>query len=75
MLSTLPATRDADGRGDQQPAAGVAGLDGAEIMIPDGRGPGVTLRCAAYAFVNRGLMNTRALVLDTTDTVIYGNGG
>lgn len=34
----------------------------------------VTLRCAAALFdVNHGLMSSRALVLDTGDTVIYGS--
>ncbi|HWP10465.1 MAG TPA: AsmA family protein [Ramlibacter sp.] len=54
----------------------VAGLDGAEIVkFLLGGDQNVTLRCAAAAFdVAGGLMNTRALVLDTTDTVIYGSG-
>jgi AsmA family protein len=54
----------------------LAGIDGAEILkFLMGGDQNVTLRCAAAAFdVNRGLMNTRALVLDTTDTVVYGNG-
>jgi AsmA family protein len=54
----------------------VAGLDGAEIIkFVMGGDQNVTLRCAAAAFdVNRGVMNTRAMVLDTTDTVIYGQG-
>jgi uncharacterized protein involved in outer membrane biogenesis len=54
----------------------VAGLDGAEIIkFVMGGDQNVTLRCAAAAFdVNRGLMNSRALVVDTTDTVIYGSG-
>jgi AsmA family protein len=54
----------------------IAGLDGAEIVkFLIGGDQNVTLRCAAGAFdVNRGLMNSRALVLDTSDTVIYGNG-
>lgn len=54
----------------------VAGIDGAEIIkFVMGRDQNVTIRCAAAAFdVNRGLMATRALVLDTTDTVIYGHG-
>ena len=35
----------------------------------------VPLRCAAAAFdVKQGLMTSRALVLDTTDTVVYGDG-
>jgi AsmA family protein len=54
----------------------IAGLDGAEIIkFLMGGDQNVTLRCAAAAFdVNRGQMNSRALVLDTTDTVIYGGG-
>jgi AsmA family protein len=54
----------------------IAGLDGAEIIkFLMGGDQNVTLRCAAAAFdVNRGQMNSRALVLDTTDTVIYGSG-
>jgi AsmA family protein len=54
----------------------IAGIDGAEVLkFLMGGDKNVTLRCAAAAFdVNRGLMNTRALVLDTTDTVIYGDG-
>ena len=54
----------------------IAGLDGAEIIkFLMGGDQNVTLRCAAAAFdVNRGLMTSRALVLDTTDTVVYGHG-
>lgn len=54
-----------------------AGLDGAEILKFLMRGDqNVGIRCAATAFdVERGLMTTRAFVLDTTDTVIYGSGG
>ena len=54
----------------------IAGLDGGEIIkFLIGGDQNVTLRCAAAAFdVNGGLMNSRALVLDTSDTVIYGNG-
>jgi uncharacterized protein involved in outer membrane biogenesis len=53
-----------------------AGLDGAEIVKFLMRGDqSVGVRCAATAFdVQRGLMTTRAFVLDTTDTVIYGDG-
>jgi AsmA family protein len=53
-----------------------AGIDGAEIIkFLMGGDQNVTIRCAAAAFdVNRGLMSTRALVLDTTDTVVYGHG-
>ncbi|MBL0420143.1 AsmA family protein [Ramlibacter sp. AW1] len=53
-----------------------AGLDGAEIVrFLLGRDQRVELRCAAAAFhVKDGLMSSRALVLDTVDTVIYGQG-
>ena len=54
----------------------VAGLDGAEILkfLMSGD-QNVQLRCAAAAFdVKGGLMDSRALVFDTSDTVIYGNG-
>jgi len=55
----------------------VAGLDGGEIIKFLLRGDQqVALRCAAAAFdVRQGQMDTRALVLDTVDTVIYGDGG
>jgi AsmA family protein len=54
----------------------IAGIDGAEILKFLSSGDkNVLLRCAAAAFdVNSGLMSSRALVLDTTDTVIYGEG-
>lgn len=54
----------------------VAGLDGAEILkFMFGGDRNVQLRCAATAFdVKDGLMSTRAFVLDTSDTVIYGSG-
>jgi uncharacterized protein involved in outer membrane biogenesis len=54
-----------------------AGLDGAEIVKFLLKGDEtVGVRCAATAFdVQRGLMTTRAFVLDTTDTVIYGDWG
>jgi uncharacterized protein involved in outer membrane biogenesis len=54
----------------------LAGIDGAEILkFLMGGDQNVTLRCAAAAFdVKRGLMSSRALVLDTTDTVVYGDG-
>lgn len=54
----------------------VAGIDGGEIIKFFVEGDkNVELRCAAAAFdVDKGLMTTRALVLDTSDTVIYGNG-
>jgi len=53
-----------------------AGLDGAEIIKFLVRGDeNVRLRCAATAFdVKGGLMTSRALVLDTQDTVVYGEG-
>lgn len=53
-----------------------AGLDGAEIIkFMFGGDRNVQLRCAATAFdVRDGLMTTRAFVLDTADTVIYGSG-
>jgi uncharacterized protein involved in outer membrane biogenesis len=54
----------------------IAGLDGAEIIKFLFRGDqNVKLRCAATAFdVKSGLMTSRALVLDTDDTVVYGDG-
>jgi uncharacterized protein involved in outer membrane biogenesis len=54
----------------------IAGLDGAEIIKFLLRGDlNVPVRCAASAFdVKKGLMTSRALVLDTTDTVVYGDG-
>jgi uncharacterized protein involved in outer membrane biogenesis len=54
----------------------IAGLDGAEIIKFLLRGDRVIpVRCAASAFeVKKGVMASRALVLDTTDTVVYGNG-
>ena len=54
----------------------IAGLDGAEILkFVMGGDKNVTLRCAAAAFdVNHGLMASRAIVLDTSDTVVYGQG-
>ena len=53
-----------------------AGLDGAEIIKFLFRGDqNVKLRCAAAAFdVKDGLMTSRALVLDTDDTVVWGDG-
>jgi AsmA family protein len=52
------------------------GLDGGEIIKFLLRGDqNVPVRCAASAFdVKQGLMTSRALVLDTTDTVVYGDG-
>jgi hypothetical protein len=54
----------------------IAGLDGGEILRFLFRGDqNVRLRCAAAAFdVKNGLMTSRALVLDTDDTVVYGEG-
>jgi AsmA family protein len=53
-----------------------AGIDGAEIVKFMMRGDqNVKLRCAGAAFdVKQGLMTSRALVFDTEDTVVYGNG-
>jgi uncharacterized protein involved in outer membrane biogenesis len=52
------------------------GLDGGEIIQFFMAGDkNITLRCAAAAFdVKQGLMSSRAILLDTTDTVINGNG-
>ena len=52
------------------------GLDGGEIIKFLLRGDrNVTLRCAAAAFdVRQGLMSSKVIVLDTTDTVINGQG-
>ena len=52
------------------------GLDGGEIIKFLLRGDRtVLLRCAAAAFdVKQGLMSSRAIVLDTSDTVITGQG-
>lgn len=52
------------------------GLDGGEIIKFLVRGDrNVQLRCAAASFeVKQGLMNTRTIVLDTSDTVINGRG-
>ncbi len=54
----------------------LAGIDGGEIIKFMIKGDqNVQLRCAGAAFdVRNGLMTSRALVMDTTDTVIYGNG-
>ncbi|MFI5447197.1 AsmA family protein [Polaromonas sp. UC242_47] len=52
------------------------GLDGGEIikfLVEGDRN--VNLRCAAAAFdVKQGLMSSRAILLDTSDTVINGKG-
>ena len=52
------------------------GLDGGEVIKFLVRGDNkVLLRCAAAAFdVKQGLMTSRAIVLDTSDTVITGQG-
>ena len=52
------------------------GLDGGEVIKFLVRGDKtVQLRCAAAAFdVKQGLMTSRAIVLDTSDTVITGQG-
>ncbi len=52
------------------------GLDGGEIIKFLVRGDqNVQLRCAAAAFdVTNGVMESRAIVLDTADTVITGGG-
>ena len=54
----------------------IAGLDGGEIVkffLTGDRN--AELRCAAATFdVSKGLMTSRALLLDTSDTVIYGAG-
>ena len=52
------------------------GLDGGEVIKFLLRGDrNVQLRCGAAAFeVNRGLMTSRAIVLDTSDTLITGEG-
>lgn len=54
----------------------IAGLDGGEIikfLLSGDRN--VRLRCAAAAFdVRQGLMTSRAIVLDTVDTVVTGTG-
>lgn len=52
------------------------GLDGAEIIKFLLRGDqNVELRCAAMAFdVDKGLMTSRSVVLDTADTVFYATG-
>jgi uncharacterized protein involved in outer membrane biogenesis len=55
----------------------VAGLDGGEIIKFLLKGDrNVRMRCAGAAFdVNHGQATARVLVLDTVDTVIYGEGG
>jgi uncharacterized protein involved in outer membrane biogenesis len=53
------------------------GLDGREILkFLMGGDKDVRVRCGATSFdVANGLMTSRAVVLDTTDTIIYGKGG
>lgn len=52
------------------------GLDGGEVIKFFLRGDrNVELRCAAAAFeVKQGLMASKVILLDTSDTVIYGSG-
>ena len=52
------------------------GLDGGEVIKFLLRGDrNVQLRCAAAAFdVKQGMMSSKVIVLDTTDTVINGSG-
>jgi AsmA family protein len=52
------------------------GLDGGEVIKFFLRGDrNVAVRCAAVAFdVKQGLMDSKVIVLDTTDTVINGSG-
>jgi hypothetical protein len=54
----------------------LVGLDGREILkFLMGGDKDVRVRCAATSFdVKGGLMTSRAVVFDTTDTVIYGKG-
>jgi AsmA family protein len=56
----------------------LADLDGGQLLklLASGdKNRQVPLRCAAAAFdVKNGLMNTRAFVVDTTESVIYGDG-
>ncbi|MBE7941386.1 MULTISPECIES: AsmA family protein [Ramlibacter] len=54
----------------------IAGLDGGEILKFLATGDRqIPLRCAAASFdVTHGLMKSRALMLDTTDTIVYGDG-
>jgi AsmA family protein len=56
----------------------LADLDGGEllkVLASGDKNKQVELRCAAAAFdVKNGLMNTRAFVVDTEKSVIYGQG-
>lgn len=53
-----------------------AGLDGGEVIkFLLGGDNNVNMRCAALAFdVNKGVMNGREIVFDTTDTVFHATG-
>ncbi|HEY8357050.1 MAG TPA: AsmA family protein [Ramlibacter sp.] len=53
------------------------GLDGGEVIRLFVRGDRqVQLRCAAAAFeVKQGVLETKTLLLDTSDTVVHGSGG
>jgi uncharacterized protein involved in outer membrane biogenesis len=55
----------------------VVGLDGGEIMKFLFRGDqNVGLRCAVADFdVKHGVMDAQTFVFDTTDTIVYGQGG
>ncbi|MEH3087046.1 MAG: AsmA family protein [Xylophilus ampelinus] len=52
------------------------GLDGGEVIRFFVRGDReVRLRCAAASFdVKKGVMTSKAIVFDTSDTVVYGDG-
>lgn len=54
----------------------LVGLDGREILkFLMGGDKDVRVRCGATSFdVKDGLMTSRAVLLDTTDTVVYGKG-
>ena len=54
----------------------IMGLDGGEVIkFLMGGDKNANLRCAAAAFdVKQGLMSSRAILLDTSDTVITGTG-
>lgn len=59
--------------GNSPPEAAAAATTKIVRLVMGGQ-QNVTLRCVAALFdVNHGLMSSRALVLDTGDTVIYGN--
>ncbi len=65
------------GRGQiSQLLLAIAALDGGDVikLLLSGD-KNAELRCAAATFdVSKGLMTSRALVLDTSDTVVYGDG-